>query len=135
MPANTTRAGLPYPLGTDPVSDGDDAIKNLANRLDGSTGSQASVPFAIASGTVSAPAPGAVPGSSSVAVTFPAGRFTQIPNAVATTDGSAGNPSACTVSAPTTSGMNIFKWQLAGTAGAATVRWVAIQMTSTASNG
>lgn len=33
MPANTTN-GLPYPLGTDRVADGDDAIKNLAEAVD-----------------------------------------------------------------------------------------------------
>jgi len=34
MPANTAR-GFPYPLGTDPLSQGDDAIHNLASYLDG----------------------------------------------------------------------------------------------------
>src|SRR5262245_35079647 len=34
MPANTATNGLPYPLGTDPISDGDDAIKALAQALD-----------------------------------------------------------------------------------------------------
>jgi hypothetical protein len=33
MPANTTH-GLPYPLGTEPIAQGDDAIKNLATALD-----------------------------------------------------------------------------------------------------
>lgn len=33
MPGATTN-GLPYPLGTEPVRDGDNAIKNLADALD-----------------------------------------------------------------------------------------------------
>lgn len=33
MPANTTH-GLPYPLGTEPIAQGDDAIHNLAVALD-----------------------------------------------------------------------------------------------------
>lgn len=34
MPA-TTPGGMPYPLGTDPIADGDDAIKNLALAITG----------------------------------------------------------------------------------------------------
>lgn len=34
MPANTPKLGLPYPLGTDRVMDGDDSIHNLANRIE-----------------------------------------------------------------------------------------------------
>lgn len=34
MPATTPTNGLPYPLGTDRVMDGDDAIKALAEALD-----------------------------------------------------------------------------------------------------
>lgn len=37
MPATTTHFALPYPLGTDPISDGDDQIKALAEKLDGTT--------------------------------------------------------------------------------------------------
>ena len=36
MPATTPNSGLPYPLGTDRVMDGDDAIHSLATALDGS---------------------------------------------------------------------------------------------------
>lgn len=77
MPANTTRAALPYPLGTDPVSDGDDAIKNLANRLDGSVGNLASVPYAMATGQSNIVITAATSGT--VAITFPASRFTIAP--------------------------------------------------------
>lgn len=34
MPGATTRFQLPYPLGSEPVADGDDAIKALAEKLD-----------------------------------------------------------------------------------------------------
>lgn len=34
MPSSTPVMGLPYPLGTDPVADGDDAIKALAERIE-----------------------------------------------------------------------------------------------------
>ena len=34
MPSTTPAMGLPYPLGTDPVADGDDAIKALAERVE-----------------------------------------------------------------------------------------------------
>lgn len=38
MPANTPIFGFPYPVGTDRVADGDDAIKALAERVEGILG-------------------------------------------------------------------------------------------------
>jgi hypothetical protein len=38
MPATTAKYAYPYPLGTDPVSDGDDAIKALADRVEAVNG-------------------------------------------------------------------------------------------------
>jgi len=58
MPA-TTPTRFPYPLGTDPVADGDDAIKALAQAIP-----------QIQSGTATIPA-GAVDGVALVTVTFP----------------------------------------------------------------
>src|SRR4029077_470139 len=71
MPANTPK-GFPYPLGTDRLMDGDDAIHNLATAVDTLTG-------VFASGTVNTPVPGALNPVVSVAVTFPVGRFTAPP--------------------------------------------------------
>jgi hypothetical protein len=34
MPATTPKLLLPYPLGTDPIADGDDSIKALAERVE-----------------------------------------------------------------------------------------------------
>jgi hypothetical protein len=73
MPATTPR-GLPYPLGTDPVADGDDAIHNLATALD----------TAVLANWIQA---GTIPSVSSTGafwtgnVTFPKA-FTAVPNAV-----------------------------------------------------
>jgi hypothetical protein len=70
MPANTTN-GYPYPLGTDPVADGDDAIHNLANAVDAMSGVSAA-----GAATASIPA-----NNSGVytTVTYPVGRFTAAP--------------------------------------------------------
>lgn len=75
MPA-TTPHGLPYPLGTDRVADGDDAIHNLATALDRVAGT--------AAGTSGIPISAASLGS--VAVTLPAGRFLAAPAITATID-------------------------------------------------
>jgi hypothetical protein len=72
MPANTPR-GYPYPLGTDRVMDGDDAIHNLATAIDTKLGVSAV-------GLVTHSFAGA--NQSTVAVTFPAGRFVNPPVAV-----------------------------------------------------
>lgn len=69
MPANTAK-GYPYPLGTDRVMDGDDAIHNLATAVDTMIGVGA-----VGSVAVTTPASGA----GTAAVTFPAGRFTSAP--------------------------------------------------------
>jgi hypothetical protein len=68
----STARGYPYPVGTDRVMDGDDAIKALAQAVNDKLGGPTvtgEVPIAIvASG-----------GSASTAVTFPAGRFATAP--------------------------------------------------------
>lgn len=62
MPATTTR-GFPYPVGTDRVMDGDDAIRSLAEFTDTRVGltqkGQVSIPVTAANTTAS------------IAVTFP----------------------------------------------------------------
>lgn len=72
-----TAKGFPYPVGTDRVMDGDDAIRALAEKIDSAVGVMASgqATVVIPSGAFQAP----------VAVTFPAGRFATPPNVVCTT--------------------------------------------------
>ena len=74
MPA-TTPHGYPYPVGTDRLMDGDNAIQALAEAVDSKLG-------VAAAGSVAYPAGGA--GITSVTVTFPAGRFTVAPVVVVT---------------------------------------------------
>ena len=69
MPANTPR-GYPYPLGTDRVMDGDDAIGSLASAVDTRLGVSAS-------GSITHPFNNVT--QSVIAVTFPAGRFVNPP--------------------------------------------------------
>lgn len=73
MPQNTPK-GFPYPVGTDRVMDGDDAIRNLATAVDGKLG-------LCASGIVTIPITAANT-IASAAVTFPAGLFTATPQVV-----------------------------------------------------
>lgn len=63
-----TPGGFPYPVGTDRVMDGDDAIKALAEALDPRTVK------AIATGSITVATTG-TPATGSVTVTFPVGRF------------------------------------------------------------
>lgn len=68
-----TAKGYPYPLGTDRVMDGDDAIKALAEAVDGKIGVAAMGTFpggSLASGVVN------------VAITYPVGRFTAAPTLI-----------------------------------------------------
>lgn len=50
MPANTSPVGLPYPLGTDPVRDGDNDIRALAEEVDKDIGLIKRIPTSV-SGT------------------------------------------------------------------------------------
>lgn len=70
MPQNTPK-GFPYPIGTDRVMDGDDAIRNLATAVDTKVG-------LVASGQVTVPITAANT-VASAAVTFPVGLFTAAP--------------------------------------------------------
>jgi hypothetical protein len=71
MPANTPK-GYPYPLGTDRVMDGDDAIHSLATAIDTKLGVAASGRYTAAD----AASAGAV---QTTVVTFPVGLFTAAP--------------------------------------------------------
>ncbi len=117
MPANTAK-GYPYPLGTDRLMDGDDAIHNLATAVDTKLG-------VAASGTAQLTTPAS--GNGTVAVTFPAGRFTGTPNAVACLASTAsvvtdGNVTVTGVG-PTGMTLNYNR----GGANTFTIQWIAIQ--------
>jgi hypothetical protein len=71
----STSKGFPYPLGTDRVADGDNAIQALAEKVDTAAGLHAA-------GSVTVTTTGANPSEGAVAVTFPAGRFTAAPRVV-----------------------------------------------------
>lgn len=75
MPANTAN-GLPYPLGSEPVKDGDDAIHALATALD------KRVPFRLAGGQGLTVASVANASFVNIVVTYPVGLFTAAPNVV-----------------------------------------------------
>ena len=120
MPA-TTPKGYPYPLGTDRVMDGDDAIASLANAVDTKLGVAAAGIF-----TTGAPPTPNTP--ITTALTFPAGRFTAAPIVTASP-----NTSAVAIVAPigissiTASGCNISFSRSSGTT-AITVCWQAVQL-------
>lgn len=91
MPA-TTPNGLPYPVGTDLVRDGDDAIRDLALAVD-----HRDWTAEVFTGNV---APGV---SNNVAFTFPVGWFTEPPLCISGSRGS--SALLVTVGAATTSGV------------------------------
>lgn len=121
MPANTAK-GYPYPLGSDPVADGDDAIANLANAVDTKLG-------CMATGQATTPVPGALSSPVQVTVTFPVGRFTSGPLLFATAVSA--NPHdrivGVTTSPTTTSGV-VYASKLAGALTAMVLNWQAVQV-------
>ncbi len=72
MTTGTTTKGYPYPNGDDPITNGDNVIKALADKLN------LTVPMAMAVGTVSFPDVSAN-SVQSVQVNHPVGRFTTAP--------------------------------------------------------
>jgi hypothetical protein len=94
----TTSSGFTYPEPSDPVADGADAIKALAQQIESMVGV-----FASGGGSINLPSGGANNGSE--AVTFPAGRFGAVPRVVACVQGA--SFWFATVSAVTTAGCTI----------------------------
>jgi len=68
-----TAHGYPYPVGTDRVMDGDDAIRALAEKID------ANVAAGFYAATINVTIPTAADTNGSAVLTFPAGRFTTPP--------------------------------------------------------
>lgn len=117
MPANTPN-GLPYPLGTDRVMDGDDAIKALAQKVDDN------VKAGIASGVVNPTMAGGLDGPGLV-VTLPVGRFTVAPNVVACVSAGSSGLFITTTLASTTSFSVILHTRTAAS-GTFASTWVAV---------
>lgn len=119
MPANTP-LGYPYPVGTDRVADGDDAIHELALAVEGKVGVFRSGMVAVATPDTAA---------AFTAVTFPVGLFTAIPNAGAHPIVSSPMSWSATPYSVTTTGMQV-RAQKASGAAATTVNvyWWASQM-------
>lgn len=119
MPA-TTPKGYPYPLGTDRVMDGDDAIHALATAVDTRLG-------VATAGNVVTPVPTALNQQTSVAVTFPVGLFTATPAVVLSNGGGAPQQSAVSWSAVTTSGVTLWGVRTSGSLVGTSIAYVAIQ--------
>lgn len=131
----TPRLGLIAPDGNDPVRNGDDLMRAAYAQLDDLT--KVGIPFRMSAGSALVVASGSVP-SPSVAVTFPAGRFSQIPIvvgnlAIATaslvTNVGSVTPSGFTATVfHNTSGTNV-------PAASYGFHWIAVQMLTGASPG
>lgn len=151
--ATTTNFGFNTPNDTDLVKDGALAIRTLGNNIDARFGNVATYPnqivnvvsgvsrpiaFAQSSGTATANYSASL--SASVAVTFPASRFTQAP--LVTISGTT-NTTLCRLSiwqtiSVTTSGFTAFATYGPATpaqTGAVSAAWTATQMTSATSAG
>lgn len=104
MPSATTN-GYPFPVGTDRVMDGDNAIQALAEAADAKAGIGAAGLASVigASGAATAV----------LAVVFPVGRFTVPPVAVASI-AAGGNTYIVTVSSVTAAGFNLTVSRRAG---------------------
>lgn len=120
MPS-TTPKGFPFPVGTDRVMDGDDAIQALAEFIDARVGV-----FASGVATVNFANTGQVV----QAVTFPAGRFNSPPNVVFAFFIAQGGVTTQTVrqtSAPSTTGFSLVVNAPGATTFTYTVTWLAHQ--------
>ena len=112
-----TALGYPYPVGTDRVMDGDDAIHSLATAVEQKAGV-----FAAGTVTINVTQINTV---TQQAVTFPAGRFTAAPFVVISVVGNGINKFPSVVS-PTAAGFTATINSIAGT-GNVTMHWIAIQ--------
>ena len=113
MPANTTAKSLPYPLATDAVTIGSEAVRKLAQSVDNMVQS-GSVLINVATGG----------GSTSATVTFPVA-YASPPIVVATVQAnSAVTTNICAAAAATTTSVSLSASR--ATAGNSTVLWVAV---------
>jgi H-type lectin domain. len=117
----TTAKGLPYPEPGDPVADGDDAIKALAEAVDDKAG--------MVSGSVNVTATAAA--TATAAVVFPVGAFTAAPKVLVTSvNAISGSQTAwyTMANSVTSTGFNAVIAHRDGTATNAqiTVHWLAV---------
>jgi hypothetical protein len=148
MATTTPNFGWDVPTSTDYVKDGATAIETLGDDIDARFGDITNFPNQIVnvvsgvsrpvSFSMSAGA-GTTNGSGVLTVTFPASRFTQAPLIVATVASTSGSLYATTLAhaSVTTTGATIFSGNSTNAAARASVplNWLALQMTSAASNG
>ena len=114
----TTRAGYPYPVGTDRVMDGDDVIHAMADKVDTNLG------FGLVGGFIVSGVPTGLNVQTTVAVTFPAGRFTGATPAVIATYGGGIQAATCwpiVTSGISATGCNLNFAIASGTLGARTL--------------
>jgi hypothetical protein len=115
-PSNTPH-GYPYPLGSDRLADGDDAMRNLATAIDTRLG-------VVAGGVVTIPVVAA--GTNyNVVVTYPVGRFTALPHVSVTPVGIQANSLRASIRDPLTTGCTIVGSRDNGTA-TFPVQWMAV---------
>jgi hypothetical protein len=149
--ATTTNFGFNTPNDTDLVKDGALAMRTLGDNVDARFGNVTTYPnqlvnvvsgisrpiaYAMADGLATIPAPTALNTLSTVAITFPASRFTQPPLVVVGAVTGNTNPRSLKADNITTSGFTAGQWQTAGGSFQSTgVHYIAIQMTSAASAG
>lgn len=118
----TTPKGYPYPLGTDRVMDGDDAIHSLATAVETLAG-------VACAGNATLPAPSAINVPTTLAVTFPVGRFTAVPWVIGSPQG--GSPQAfapMSTAAVTTAGVTLYGARVSGSMATIVMSWLAIQI-------
>jgi hypothetical protein len=122
MPANTAK-NYPYPLGTDRLMDGDNAIAALAAAVDTKSG-------VACSGQATTATPGGLNQYAAVAITFPVGLFTVAPIVMVTNYGGGTTLTlgACSTANPTTTGTVIYGSRVAGGVNPVTLNWLAIQV-------
>lgn len=122
MPGATSH-GYPYPLGTDRVADGDNAIHDLAQKVNDQLGAMAS---GLANVTITA-----IDTVANVSVTLPVGRFLSAPQVVATSFGGTTPGYASTtysISSASATGFTLNAYRRAGGTGAQQVAWIASQI-------
>ena len=135
MPGSTP-LGIRYPLSSEAPA-GHTQMQTLAGDVDTLLGSGfAGTPYAMAAGHVSTSSI-AAGGTANVAVTFPAGRFSQAPLVQATVNVTGPNQTyAVRVTSITTAGANLaVSTSATSSPGVATVAWMAVQMTASTAAG
>jgi hypothetical protein len=140
MPANTPLFGFPYPLGTDRVMDGDNAMGALAlaveGQLSGGAGTTPGAPYrSQAAAIFMSNSLAANTGIVQTAITFAAGRFTLAPVVMCSVS-STSSYLAISHAAVTTSGCNLRAINPSNAVGVSVYGWIyAVQMTPTAASG